>query len=97
MPYVLSFVIGEHCETASGESLERMSAPLPDGWPPPLAWGMNCGLGPDGLLAVVERAVRLTPLPLIVQPNAGIPKEVRQPADLPLLAGVSDGIRQARM
>ncbi len=76
VPYVLSFVIGEHCETASGESLERMLSSLPDGWPPPVAWGMNCGLGPDGLLAAVERAVRLTPLPLIVQPNAGMPREV---------------------
>ena len=76
VPYVLSFVIGEQCETASGESLERMLAPLPEGWPAPVAWGMNCGLGPDGLLAAVERAVRLTPLPLIVQPNAGIPREV---------------------
>ena len=76
VPYVLSFVIGEQCETASGESLERLLAPLPEDWPPPVAWGMNCGLGPDGLLAAVEQAVRLTPLPLIVQPNAGIPREV---------------------
>jgi homocysteine S-methyltransferase len=76
VPYVLSFLIGEHCETASGESLERMLSPLPQECPLPLAWGMNCGLGPDGLLAAVERAVRLTPLPLIVQPNAGMPREV---------------------
>jgi homocysteine S-methyltransferase len=37
---------------------------------------MNCGAGPDGLLTAVEKAVRLTTLPLVVQPNAGIPKEV---------------------
>jgi homocysteine S-methyltransferase len=41
-----------------------------------VAWGVNCGAGPDGLLAAVERAVRVTRLPLIVQPNAGQPKEV---------------------
>jgi homocysteine S-methyltransferase len=76
VPYVLSFVVGEHCETLSGESLERMLAPLAAGGPLPVAWGMNCGLGPDGLLAAVERAVRLTALPLVVQPNAGIPREV---------------------
>jgi homocysteine S-methyltransferase len=75
-PYVLSFALVENCESASGESLERMIAPLPDDVPQPIAWGMNCGSGPDGLLAAVERAVRLTALPLIVQPNAGIPKEV---------------------
>ena len=44
--------------------------------PQPIAWGMNCGTGPDGLLGPVEKAVRLTTLPLIVQPNAGLPREV---------------------
>lgn len=76
VPFVLSFVITSTGETASGESVERMLAPLPAGLPPPIAWGMNCGVGPDGLLEVVEQAVRLTSLPLIVQPNAGMPKEV---------------------
>ena len=32
---------------------------LPDGCPQPIAWGMNCGTGPDGLLGAVERAVRV--------------------------------------
>jgi homocysteine S-methyltransferase len=73
---VLSFVITGTGETASGESVERMLAPLPSGSPQPVAWGMNCGVGPDGLLGAVEQAMRLTSLPVIVQPNAGIPKEV---------------------
>ncbi len=51
-------------------------APLGEGIPQPIAWGMNCGTGPDGLLGAVEQAVGLTQLPLIVQPNAGLPKEV---------------------
>ena len=76
IPYVLSFAITGAGETASGESVERMLASLPEGLPQPIAWGMNCGLGPDGLLVAVEQAVHLTHLPLIVQPNAGIPKEV---------------------
>ena len=42
----------------------------------PVAWGMNCGTGPTGLLGAVERAVHLTAEPLVVQPNAGVPKEV---------------------
>ncbi len=37
---------------------------------------MNCGSGPDGLLSAVEAAVGVCSLPLIVQPNAGMPKEV---------------------
>ena len=76
VPFVLSFAIIGTGETASGESVERMLAPLPAGSPQPIAWGMNCGIGPDGLLGAVERAVRLTSLPLVVQPNAGIPKEI---------------------
>jgi methionine synthase / methylenetetrahydrofolate reductase(NADPH) len=75
-PFVLSFAIVENSESASGEPVERMIAPLPDGTPKPIAWGINCGMGPDGLLAAVERAMRCTDLPLIVQPNAGMPKEV---------------------
>ena len=42
----------------------------------PIAWGLNCGSGPDGLLGAVEAAVAVCSLPLIVQPNAGMPKEV---------------------
>jgi methionine synthase I (cobalamin-dependent)/5,10-methylenetetrahydrofolate reductase len=76
VPYILSFVIVGNNETASGEPLERMLAPFAGDIPPPVAWGLNCGTGPDGLLGAVERAVRLTSLPLIVQPNAGMPKEV---------------------
>ena len=76
VPFVLSFAITGTGETASGESVERMLAPLPPGSAQPIAWGMNCGVGPDGLLGAVEQAVRLTSLPLIVQPNAGMPKEV---------------------
>jgi methionine synthase / methylenetetrahydrofolate reductase(NADPH) len=75
-PYVASFSIFDNQESSSGEPLERMLGALPADWPQPIAWGMNCGSGPDGLLGAVERAVRLTRLPLIAQPNAGQPREV---------------------
>ena len=76
VPFVLSFAVTGAGETASGESVERMLAPMPARLPQPTAWGLNCGLGPDGLLAAVERAMQATSLPLVVQPNAGLPKEV---------------------
>ncbi|MDY0165063.1 MAG: bifunctional homocysteine S-methyltransferase/methylenetetrahydrofolate reductase [Thermoguttaceae bacterium] len=76
MPFVLSFAVVGNCETQSGETIDRMLAPLPEGSPAPVAWGMNCGAGPEGLLDAVERAVRLTRLPLWVKPNAGHPREV---------------------
>jgi 5-methyltetrahydrofolate--homocysteine methyltransferase len=38
------------------------------------AVGMNCGLGPDQLLPLFERMAQATALPLIIQPNAGLPQ-----------------------
>jgi 5-methyltetrahydrofolate--homocysteine methyltransferase len=38
------------------------------------AIGMNCGLGPEQLLPLFERMARATTLPLIIQPNAGMPQ-----------------------
>ena len=83
-PFILSYTVYEDCESAAGESLERLFAPLPDaGQTPrglslaqPTAWGLNCGVGPDALLTAVERTVRLIDRPLVVQPNAGKPREV---------------------
>ena len=37
------------------------------------AVGINCGLGPDQMLPLIERMVRATTLPVIAQPNAGLP------------------------
>ena len=38
------------------------------------AIGLNCGLGPDLMREHVERMARVTALPLIVKPNAGLPQ-----------------------
>ena len=40
------------------------------------AVGMNCSLGPDHMVKMVEEYVNYTSLPLIVMPNAGLPKVV---------------------
>lgn len=40
------------------------------------AMGVNCALGPRGILDVVESLVQLTDLPIIAQPNAGYPQIV---------------------
>ncbi len=42
----------------------------------PDAVGFNCGLGPDKLLPFVRELATLTPLPIIVKANAGLPKIV---------------------
>jgi len=36
--------------------------------------GMNCGLGPEQMLPLVQRMAAATTLPLVVQPNAGLPQ-----------------------
>jgi homocysteine S-methyltransferase len=76
VPYILSCMVVGQGESVAGEPIEYLFAPLPDGGPQPIAWGLNCGSGPDGLLGAVERAVRMIALPLVVQPNAGMPREV---------------------
>ena len=38
------------------------------------AIGINCSTGPDEMLPVVKKLVSFTSLPVIVQPNAGLPK-----------------------
>ena len=76
VPYILSCMVAGQGESVAGEPIEGLLAPLPADWPQPIAWGLNCGTGPDGLLSTVERAVRVIAAPLVVQPNAGIPREV---------------------
>lgn len=36
--------------------------------------GLNCGLGPEQLLPLVERMAKATTLPVFAQPNAGMPR-----------------------
>lgn len=38
------------------------------------ALGVNCGLGPDKLKSVVEKLTKYSSLPVIVNPNAGLPE-----------------------
>ncbi len=86
VPYLISMVMVDHSGrdgtdsdsigSADGETLSKMLAPLSDDVPPPIGLGFNCGMGPSGLLRVLEEAVTLTDLPLVVMPNAGMPKEV---------------------
>lgn len=39
------------------------------------AIGMNCGLGPKQMLALIKELRSFTSLPLVVNPNAGLPRE----------------------
>ena len=39
------------------------------------ALGINCGLGPEQMLPVLEDILKYSSLPVIVKPNAGLPKQ----------------------
>ena len=39
------------------------------------AIGMNCGLGPEQMLPILEELLKYSSLPIIIKPNAGLPKQ----------------------
>ena len=39
------------------------------------ALGINCGMGPEQMVPLVEEIAKYTSLPIIVKPNAGLPKQ----------------------
>ena len=38
------------------------------------ALGMNCGMGPDLMIPMVERMVQVASVPIVINPNAGLPR-----------------------
>lgn len=39
------------------------------------ALGINCGMGPEQMLPILQEIAKYTSLPIIVKPNAGLPKQ----------------------
>ena len=75
-PYVLSFAIDpqSRCHGNSLDEFLKLLACYPGD--APTAIGLNCGGGPESTLVELEELVGKTDLPIIVQPNAGVPKGV---------------------
>ena len=74
LPRFVTNVYDESAKLMTGASPEAMVALL-EGLGVD-AIGANCSLGPDKLLPVVRRLVRAASVPVIVKPNAGLPKIV---------------------
>ena len=74
LPVYATVALGEDGKLLTGGSVESVAALLEsldvD------AYGFNCGLGPDKMLPFVERLARVSTKPIIVKPNAGLPKVV---------------------
>ncbi|HSR14675.1 MAG TPA: bifunctional homocysteine S-methyltransferase/methylenetetrahydrofolate reductase, partial [Gemmatimonadales bacterium] len=74
LPVFAQMTIGQDGRTAYGTApavfgpeLEAMGVD---------AIGINCSVGPQGVLEAIEQLAAVTDLPLTAQPNAGLPREV---------------------
>ncbi len=74
LPVIVTMTFEENHRTFTGVSPECFVS-LAEGLGAD-AIGVNCSLGPDELYPVVEKICRLTSLPVIAQPNAGLPDPV---------------------
>ncbi len=76
IPFMFSFAVNRELETTRGEALAKLLKTINKAAKQPTATGLNCHIGADGMLEVLEQTLKLTKLPIIVQPNAGVPKQV---------------------
>ncbi|MCR5228805.1 MAG: homocysteine S-methyltransferase family protein [Solobacterium sp.] len=73
LPVMVTVTFNERGKMLTGESPECIAALL-EGLRVD-ALGINCSLGPKQMYPIVREMSELTDLPLIVKPNAGLPKE----------------------
>ncbi|MDD5697296.1 MAG: bifunctional homocysteine S-methyltransferase/methylenetetrahydrofolate reductase [Victivallaceae bacterium] len=76
IPFMFSFSANRELKTPYGESLTELLKVLNHASKKPTALGLNCNMGADGMLEALEKLLKLTRRPVIVQPNAGMPKQV---------------------
>jgi methionine synthase I (cobalamin-dependent)/5,10-methylenetetrahydrofolate reductase len=74
LPVIAQMTIVESGKTAYGTDVEtiaqRLTAMEAD------VVGLNCAVGPAGMLEAIERMAAVTDRPLSAQPNAGLPRDV---------------------
>ena len=74
LPIIAMMTVGSDCRTAYGTGPETFGPAL-DAMGVDVI-GVNCSVGPHGVLEAIEQLRRVTARPLIAQPNAGLPREV---------------------
>ncbi len=72
LPVIVSNAYGEDGKLMTGATPEAMTAMI-EGMGA-FAVGANCSLGPKQLSPVVERILAVSSIPVIMKPNAGLPK-----------------------
>lgn len=73
-PIYVTVALGENGQLLTGGSVECVAALLES--LDVAAYGFNCGLGPDRMLQFVERLAAVSTKPIIIKPNAGMPRLV---------------------
>jgi methionine synthase / methylenetetrahydrofolate reductase (NADH) len=74
LPVFAQMTIQEDGATAYGSDPEAVARAL-DAFGADVI-GLNCSVGPQGVLEAIERMARVTGRPLSAQPNAGLPRQV---------------------
>ena len=74
LPVFAQMTIQEDGNTAYGTDPETVARSL-DGFGADVV-GLNCSVGPQGVLEAIERMAKATRRPLSAQPNAGLPRQV---------------------
>src|SRR5438270_4048739 len=74
IPLIAMVTIDEDGNCLDGSSPETFGAKLTD-WGADVV-GCNCSVGPVAMLDAIEQVRKVTPLPVIAQPNAGMPRSV---------------------
>jgi methionine synthase / methylenetetrahydrofolate reductase(NADPH) len=75
LPVFAQLSVGESGNTSYGTSPEAIARALTE-WGVDVV-GLNCSVGPATMLDAIERMAEVTDLPLSAQPNAGLPRAVR--------------------
>ena len=74
LPAVVQMTVQDDGSTLTGTTPEDFTRQL-DAWGADLI-GLNCSVGPAGVLQALERMAKVTPRMLSAQPNAGLPRTV---------------------
>jgi methionine synthase I (cobalamin-dependent)/5,10-methylenetetrahydrofolate reductase len=74
IPVIAQMTIGADCRTPYGAEVEDVARAL-DAFGADVV-GLNCSVGPQGILEAIEKMALVTRKKLSAQPNAGMPREV---------------------
>lgn len=76
MPFMISMQVDRNAQTLTGDDVSTILAYLSTAGLQPSAFGINCGSGPEAMLNAYEKFAHHCAYPVVIQPNAGVPKNV---------------------